>query len=234
MSAAAWTNGFVPRSPTRTRPGSGAIAASLLIHGAVIAAILMTAFRHPQVLPEYKVYRVDIYSPPPQVTGQPEAPKATPTVIKPPEQKTVAVDKKPAPVKTPPRKTVTPAPGKSDVAKGRNPDTRSLVGGEGIDVHMAGDAFPYPAYLENIILQLNRYFRWNGAPNLAARIGFEIMRDGSTKNIRVLERSGNINFDLQAISAVEEAGKTGAFGTLPKGWVADRLSINFKFEPAGR
>ncbi|HEY0671901.1 MAG TPA: TonB C-terminal domain-containing protein, partial [Longimicrobiales bacterium] len=88
--------------------------------------------------------------------------------------------------------------------------------------------------LENIILQLNRYFRWSGAPNLEAKIGFEIMRDGSVRRIRVLQKSGNINFDLEAVSAIEQAGQRGAFGPLPKGWVNDRLPVAFSFLPPGR
>jgi outer membrane biosynthesis protein TonB len=134
---------------------------------------------------------------------------------------------------TPP-KNVASGTGKSDVAKGKNADPRTRVGGEGLDVHIAGEAFPYPDYLENIIRQLNRYFRWNGAPTLETKIGFEIMRDGTVRNIRVLEKSGNFNFDLDAISAVESAGKSNAFGALPKGFVPDRLPVAFKFLPPGR
>jgi outer membrane biosynthesis protein TonB len=60
------------------------------------------------------------------------------------------------------------------------------------------------------------------------------MRDGKVRNIRVLKKSGNINFDLEAISAIEQAGKRGAFGPLPKGWVPNRLPIAFSFLPPGR
>ena len=225
---------FVPRIHSGAHPGKRAVLGSLIIHGAVLATMAAGTFRTPEAMPEYKVYRVDIYSPPPQMLGEPAAPKPQPTIVKAPEPKTVAIEKKAAPPKAQPRKSVATGTGTSDVARGRNPDPRSLVGGEGIDVHMAGDAFPYPGYLENIIVQLNRYFRWNGASNLEAKIGFEIMRDGSTRNIRVLQRSGNINFDLEAVSAIESAGKRGAFGPLPRGWVQDRLPIAFSFLPPGR
>ena len=221
---------------TRTRPGSGAVAASIIVHGVAIGLVVMNAvfLNKPAALPEYRVYRVDIYSPPPQVEGEPEARKAKPSITRAPEPMTVAVEKKPAPVKTPPKKSVASGTGKSDVAKGRNPDPKSLVGGEGLDVHMAGDEFPYPGYLENIISQLNRYFRWTGAPNLEVKVGFEIKRDGSVKNIRVLQKSGNINFDLEAIGAIENAGQRGAFGPLPKGWVQPTLPIAYSFVPPGR
>ena len=220
---------------TRTRPGRGAVVGSVLVHVMLAFAIGFNAAQDLDDLPDYRVYRVDIYSPPPQELGEPQAPKPRPTIVKPPEQKQVALEKKPAPpVKQPPKKNVASGTGTSEVARGRNPDPKALVGGEGIDVHMAGDEFPYPGYLENIILQLNRYFRWNGAPNLQAKIGFEITRNGSVRNIRVLNRSGNINFDLEAISAIEQAGKRGAFGPLPEGWVPNTLPIAFSFLPPGR
>jgi outer membrane biosynthesis protein TonB len=233
---------FAPRAPTRG-PGKRAFAAAVLLHVLPFALVLGDVFEAAEPLPEYKVYRVDIYSPPPQALGEPEAPpKPAPAIVKPPETKTVAVEKKPdapaekkqAPAAKPaPAKNVTPGTGKSEVAKGRNPDPTATVGGEGLDVQIAGDEFPYPEYLENIIRQLNRYFRWTGA-DLTAKVGFEIMRDGSVKSIRVQQKSGNINFDLEAISAIEQAGKRGAFGPLPKGWVNDRLAISFRFEPTGR
>lgn len=225
---------FVPRAHVRSGPGRSAVAGSIVLHLAVAAAMVGNVFKSAEPLPEYKVYRVDIYSPPPNVEGEPEAPKPQPAIVKPPEEKAVAVETKPAPVKAPTKKAVATEKGTSDVAKGRNPDTKALVGGEGIDVHMAGEEFPYPAYLENIIYQLHRYFRWTGAANLETKVGFEINRDGSVRNIRVLRKSGNINFDLEAISAIEQAGKRGAFGPLPKGWVPNRLPIAFSFLPPGR
>jgi periplasmic protein TonB len=228
---------FAPRIAARG-PGTGAFVGAVIVHVLPLALFMGNIFEAAEPLPEYKVYRVDIYSPPPQALGEPEAPpKPAPAIVKPPETKTVAVEKpapKPAPVvKKPPPKNVTPGTGKSEVAKGRNPDPTSKVGGEGLDVHIAGEEFPYPEYLENIIRQLNRYFRWTGA-DLTAQVGFEIMRDGSVKGIRVQKKSGNINFDLEAISAIEQAGKRGAFGPLPGGWVNDRLPISFRFEPTGR
>lgn len=228
---------FLVRRSQPRGPGKAAFAGAVLLHLLPLLAVAGNVFQAAEPLPQYKVYRVDIFSPPPQVAGEPEAPaRPEPTIVKPPEAKTtVAVEKKPAPVPKPaPKKNVTTGAGRSDVAKGRNPDPKALVGGEGLDVHMAGDAFPYPEYLENIIIQLNRYFRWTGAPNLETKVGFEIMRDGSVKSIRVLKKSGNINFDLEAISAIEQAGKRGAFGALPRGWVPDRLPIAFSFLPPGR
>jgi protein TonB len=227
---------FALNRPRAARPGALAIAGSVLLHSALVVGVAVSALRSPTETIEYKVYRVDLYSPPPQERGEPEPAKPQPAIVRPdPPKETVVEEKKPAPAPKPqPKKPVSTGEGKSDVAKGKDPDPKSVVGGEGVDVHMAGEEFPYPEYLENIILQLNRYFRWSGPGNLQAKIGFQIMRDGSVRSIRVLQKSGNINFDLEAVSAIEQAGQRGAFGPLPKGWVADRLPVAFSFLPPGR
>jgi outer membrane biosynthesis protein TonB len=227
---------FGERLRRRTRPGGAAITGSVILHVLVVVGVVVGAIDQDTDTIEYKVYKVDLYSPPPQQLGEPEAPKPQPAILRPePPKVTKVEEKKPAPAPKPqPKKPVSTGEGKSDVAKGRNPDPKSAVGGEGLDVHMEGEEFPYPEYLNNIITQLNRYFRWSGAPNLEARVGFEIMRDGTVRRIRVLQKSGNINFDLEAVGAIEQAGKRGAFGPLPKGWVNDRLPVAFSFLPPGR
>jgi periplasmic protein TonB len=229
---------FAPSARRATKPGRTAVAGSVVMHGLLVGGMLAGTFIQGESDPiEYKVYKVDLYSPPPQQLGEPEPAKPQPAIVRPETPKeTVAKEKTPeAPKPKPqPPKPVSTGTGKSDVAKGRNPDPKSLVGGEGVDVHMEGEDFPYPEYLNNIILQLNRYFRWDGAPNLEAKVGFEIMRDGSVRRIKVIQKSGNINFDLEAVSAIEQAGKRGAFGPLPQGWVNDRLPVSFSFLPPGR
>jgi TonB family protein len=96
---------------------------------------------------------------------------------------------------------------------------------------MDGEEFPYPDYLENLIIQLNRYFRWTGAGNLEAHVGFYVQRDGSVRGLKVQRRSGNINFDLAAVDAVEQASKRNAFGPLPEGFKRENLPVLFKFIP---
>jgi outer membrane biosynthesis protein TonB len=227
---------FTASERRATKPGRTAVVSSVVLHLALVAGVLVGSFVKGESEPiEYKVYKVDLYSPPPQQLGEPEAPKPQPAIVRPdPPKETAVKENRPAPKPQPKPKPVSTGTGKSDVAKGRNPDPKSLVGGEGIDVHMDGEEFPYPEYLNNIITQLNRYFRWNGAPNLETKVGFEIMRDGTVRRIKVIQKSGNINFDLEAVSAIEQAGKRGAFGPLPKGWVADRLPVAFSFLPPGR
>src|SRR5688572_19167466 len=125
-----------------TKPSGGAIVGSIVLHGLLLAGMLAGALKSDAADEfQYKVYKVDLYSPPPQQLGEPEAPKPQPAIVRPepPREKTiVSEEKRPAPAPKPPKKTVTPSrtTGKSDVAKGRNPDPKSLVGGEGVDVHL--------------------------------------------------------------------------------------------------
>src|SRR5688572_30263252 len=113
---------FAPRVASRG-PGTSAFVAAVVLHMLPLGLFIGNVFEAAEPLPEYKVYRVDIYSPPPQALGEPEAPaKPAPAIVKPPETKTIAVEKpapKPAPVKAP-AKNVTTGTGKSEVAKGRN------------------------------------------------------------------------------------------------------------------
>lgn len=243
-------------------PGRGAVFASVILHVGLIGGMVASAQAKPK-LPPMKVYAVALYSPPPQVRGEPE-PVASPAPApaeaaspkpaaekpepKPPETKAPPAPKpkpkpepKKEPAKTPPAKTSEPktttkAPEKKTAAqpaKGARPDPKS-AGGEDLNVKLEGEAFPFPDYLENIIRQVNRYFRWDGAPELKAEIYFVIHRDGSVSDLRVLSGSGNPQFDLEALGAAEVAGKRGAFGPLPDGFQADRLPVSFTIEPPGR
>jgi len=72
----------------------------------------------------------------------------------------------------------------------------------------------------------------SGTPS--AVVAFYINRDGTSGGIRIVERSGDIMFDAETMSAVELAGKNKAFGPLPDGWLQDRLWVRFRFLPPGR
>jgi outer membrane biosynthesis protein TonB len=151
-------------------------------------------------------------------------PKPAPEPVKKPE-----VKPKTAQTKT---TTATPPaarPNKAPVA-GRNPKPGS-VGGEGLNVQLEGEDFPDPEYLENIIRQLNNYFRWTGAGNLTTEVGFYILRNGSVRGLRTIRKSGTIAFDLAALESVDAAGQRRTFGPLPKSWPRDGLGVSFTFMP---
>lgn len=232
------------------RPGRGAILASVVLHVALLAGVVVSAHATPD-LPPMRVYRVDLYSPPPQAAGEPApavaAPEPTPAQ---PEPKPEPEPEKPKPTPAPPKAVEKPKPKPAETtpkppatkpaekpepkpATGSRPDPNS-PGGEDLNVKLEGEAFPYPAYLENIIRQVRRYFRWEGAPDLQAEIYFVIGRDGSIAGLRLLKSSGNSQFDLQALGAAEIAGKRGEFGPLPDGFQGDRLPVSFTIAPPGR
>lgn len=225
-----WGSGIRRRN---RRPGTLAWLGSLALHGSLVAGMWVSGTQLQREMPKFVQYRVRIYSPPPTELGPP-----TPV-----EQTTAAVS---TPVQ-PDLKTATPTPakpktqaplvkkveGKAKDAKpatGPNPKP-GAVGGEGIDIAMEGQEFPYPEYLANIQVTLYRYFRWSGAPNLSADVVFYIKRDGSVGGIDVVRGSGNFRFDLQVHEAVEQAGRAKAFGPLPGNWQGDKLYIMNTFAP---
>lgn len=261
-----------------SRPGAVALLAAVGLHALVLFGFWWFGVRVVPAPANFRVYRVNIVSPPAQAFG---APQIAPPVVNPandgddaaktspkpepkkpvveapkPEKKpVVASPPKPAPKKEPAKKPAAkkpepekPAPAeKSSSAakkkaettsgkgpapsKGANPHPDAAGGGSGINVQLQGEAFPFPGYLENIILQISRYFRWNGSPELRADAYFIIDRDGSVSDIRILKSSGNVAFDFTVQGAIEAAGKRKAFGPLPKGFEGDRLPISFYFQP---
>jgi outer membrane biosynthesis protein TonB len=227
------------RSRRRTRPSRAALVGSLLVHLVLVA----TAFASTRIVPpedpihQFKTYRVELYSPPPQVEGEPDPPRETPrpVIVKPPPR--APEPKKPAAKKPVPKTESTrPAPAKEPAkapVRGRNARAGS-AGGENLNVLQEGEEFPYPGYLENVITQINRYFRWTGSGNLEAEIGFYIRRDGSVSGLRVFGRSANFNFDMAAMEAVERAGKARTFGALPEDFPRDSLGVLFRFLPPNR
>ncbi|MGH7466885.1 MAG: TonB C-terminal domain-containing protein [Longimicrobiales bacterium] len=226
------------RSRQTTRPPRAALVGSIVVH-LVLAA---TAVASTQIVPpeppmsQFKAYRVELYSPPPQVEGPPEPPKETPkpAIVKqprPPEPRARVAAKKPAP-KAAETKTST-GNNRREQVKGRNARP-GPVGGENLNVLQEGEEFPYPGYLENVITQINRYFRWTGAGNLEAEIGFYIRKDGTVSGLRVFSRSANFNFDIAAMAAVEHAGKSKTFGALPSEFPRDSLGVLFRFIPPNK
>jgi outer membrane biosynthesis protein TonB len=208
---------------------------SLLIHGLVAAGAVAVALLTADPLPAFEVYRVELVSPPPAEAGPdlPTPPEPEPVVVPEtqeaepePEPEPEPVQERPAPpTRTPPE----PEPEREpEPSRGPEPDPSS-AGGEDLEVRIDGREFSDPAYLENIIRQNRRYFRWSGDPGLRACVYFEILRDGGTRGIRIVRGSGNFRFDLAARGAVEAAGSRKAYGELPASWRHDMLPVQFSF-----
>lgn len=221
------------------KPDRRAVVGSVIFHGALLIALWgFTTIRPDE--PEFEVYRVKLFSPPPQVEAAAPEPVARPTPIRPPQpvERITPTPPPPTPQPAPKPQTVEQPPPEQPKPKEPEPVAgpgaqADSPGGENIDVDLEGQDFPYPDYLANIILQLQRYLRWSGSPNLENQVMFYVDRSGGVGGIRVLQRSGDINFDLQSVNAIEQAGRRGAFGPLPDGWVQDRLWVRFRFLPPG-
>lgn len=215
------------------RPGARFMLGSVLLHMSVVAAGLLASVQVNRDLPEFVQYQVRLVSPPPTEKGPPTpVEQTTAPVVTPPKPTpdVKPVEKQPAKTQAPLPQKVESKPKEAKPATGENPKP-GPVGGEDINIAMEGQEFPYPDYLNRIVLELHRYFRWNGAPNLTADVVFYIRRDGSVGGIDVVRGSGNFRFDLQAIEAVEQAGRAKAFGALPDDWQGERLYIKNTFAP---
>jgi periplasmic protein TonB len=227
----------------RAKPPTRVLVASVLLH-VVVAGALWAAGLQLRPEPAFVQYRVTLVSPPPQETGEPTPeppPPATPVVVTEPEPEPPAPTPEPRPAPptpTPPQPesarpaeaTPRPVERPAEPTRGRDPRP-STTGGENLRVQQEGEEFPYQDYLDNIVRQLHRMFRWSGAANLEAEVVFYIQRAGTVGGLRIVRRSGNFDFDLAAHEAVDRAGRSGAFGPLPDGWQPDRLWISFTFEP---
>ncbi|HUG41585.1 MAG TPA: TonB C-terminal domain-containing protein [Longimicrobiales bacterium] len=218
-----------------SRPDRRAVVGSVVFHLALGAALFVSGIRFRTELPEFVAYRVQLRSPPPtEAAAEPEPVEAT-TQIETPEPPPEPAPRPPEPKPEPRTQTAVPEPEKPKPAEpqpARGPDPEPApVGGENIDVMIEGQEFPYPGYLDNIIVQNRRHFRWSGRCDLEASVAYYIDRDGNVGGIRLTQNSTDWNFNLQVKAAVELAGRQGAYGALPDGWIGDRLWVKFTFLP---
>lgn len=219
----------IQRNGGRRRPPPSAMGVSLAVHGAVVLVALLGSYSIATPAPP-RTYRVQLVAaadekaperekpaPPEPAKEEHRPPPPEPTPERRPETKKPTVKKEeppPRPVKQPPAR----APEKGE---------------EEINVQLDGAVFPFPAYLNNIIRQVNRYWRPpTGGRALRAEIAFTIQRDGSVTDIEWKRRSGEPAFDLEARGAIEAAGRNRAFGPLPEGYPRDRLRVSFYFDPS--
>jgi outer membrane biosynthesis protein TonB len=226
------------------RLGAG-ILASVLLHGGFIAAFFVLRPGAPP--PGPPIYRVRLIAAPAgeRAIGVVQ-PKPAPVVEKPPVTPPKPVPKKaPAPVKTPPKPTkqapvaATPVPTPTPPTKTAEPAPTAgggATGGRGADIANVvtpGIEFPYPAYSDNIVRQLIKFFGQSTA-RFTAEVSFVIRRDGTVdpETIRFVTRSGNYSFDQRAYGAVEAAANAKAFGALPPGFREDILPVRFRFTPS--
>lgn len=108
------------------------------------------------------------------------------------------------------------------------------VGGQGTDVaniKTAGEAFPYPAYLTNIMNRVAARFNPRQRQALRAEVRFIIQKDGTVVGISIVKGSGVYGFDVSAKGAIEGAAAAREFGPLPDGYKDEALTVIIEFDP---
>ena len=227
----------------------GPLVGSILVHVALLALFWSsTVFRPEPML--FESFAIELYSPPPSVQAEEySAPQEELVVEKPPEMqpeptppepKPDVRTEDPAPPPEPEPQPSTPRPQPSPPAENqpsnqpaRGPDAvPSSRGGENINVRMEGLRRDYPQYYNSIVTQITRCFRPPKEGRWETTVQFVIGKDGvMVGDPQYAKRSGNVSFDVLAMSAVECA--SGRYGPFPEDLALDRLAIQFTFTPAG-
>jgi periplasmic protein TonB len=220
------------RRPLPSNAGLG-LAGTAAVHG-LAGVLLLGGTPSRRVLPP--VYKVQLVAAPapdaaarkaPDAVERPAAEPPAPVPKPKPEPKSAASHATPPPPPDAVRREAAPrTTSKTAPLPGETPST----GNDPVSVSTEGVAFPYPEYLQNIVVQI--YRRWqrpygNAAPEM--EISFLVHRDGSITDLQFAKRSGSFAFDLEAQGAVEEAGRSKVFGPLPTGWESDVLFVHFLF-----
>ncbi len=214
---------------------------SLAVHVALVVGILLAA--RPGVSTG-TVYAVNLVAAPagPRQTGiVNDAAPLEKTDVAPPKR-AETTPKEVAPIRKPTKtKSSTSRATQTPDAKSARFDPKGVqkagggpVGGQGTDVagiKTEGEAFPYPAYLQNIVNQIALRFDPRQRQVLRTDVRFFVRRDGSVFGISVVKGSGVYGFDLEAKGAVESAASANAFGPLPEGYADDVLTVIFSFDP---
>lgn len=224
------------------RPGAAPFLVAGVLHAAVLAPLL--AFTRLPEPVQFETVKIHLVSPPPApvvetapAVAQPQ-PEPEPAPPKPePKPKAKTVEKKPPP--EPPKKKTearpkTEKPPETPKSQPQPEKTEQVAdadaGGEGLDLITEGREL-FPEYFANIVVQVSRYLRWTDQTRPQGEVYFEILPDGSVRNIRMNRPSGNPVFDFRVMGAVEAAGNRHAFGDLPKGFVGNVLPVQMTVEP---
>lgn len=230
----------------RRGPGPTALGISLALH--LVLAVPLVVFARPPEPIEFETIRLNIVSPPPTDAAEPEPQPAPPQPEPEPQPEPVPVEPEPEPEAEPeeePEPEPEPEREQRDVEKppdipeeqpeptepADQPADTAAAGGEDLEVATEGREFPFPDYLSNVIVQVNRYFRWRPETRPVGIVYFEILPDGSVRNIRMVRPSGNLRFDFAVQGAVETAGDRGAFGALPEAYAGSFLPVQMEIEP---
>lgn len=213
---------------------------SAVIHFGAILLLFAANLLKPTPL-EFVTFEIELFAPPPvevpELDPEPAAPEEelvvdTPDqpLPEPEELPTIVEEDSPPAEEALPEPTPEPPPAEAE-PNDPEPDETASSGAD-INVRMEGLRRDYPEYYNTIILQIRRCLRWSGAGTWETTIYFVIGRDGIAFDLNIAERSGNTAHDLEAIAAVECAGR-GRFGPLPEELPYDQLPFLFTIQSLG-
>jgi periplasmic protein TonB len=231
---------------------TGGIAASVVLHGALVTAFFL--MRPAPLPPSPPVYRVQLFAAPPGARAVGVVTPNTPPVQQTPARAPVSKPVVPKPVETRPApkarhtapapRQATPEPKEKSATTAKPAKTETPpaaagggeTGGRGADVaniNTSGVEFPYPGYINNIARQIMLQFH-PGRSVHTNEVRFIIRRDGTVdpESIHLVTSSGNYSFDQQALAAIEAAANARVFGPLPPGFREDILPVTFRFSPS--
>ena len=226
-------------------PGSGStlspfVVASMVIHVVfAIALVAFPGFGRTEALPE-DILVVDVVAslpagPPPspaktttsipaQPEPEPEAARVEPQDVEPPEPEKDEPVKAPEPEKPEPSAATGPSetPATPSTTPGAGTEGSGVVG---VDLGALGHAW----YRDSVAAALRRHWV---RPVLEARevleitVSFEILRDGTVRNVRIAAPSGVPSLDRSALRAVVDASP---LPPLPTSWRDPSVSAEFLF-----
>lgn len=213
-------------------PGPSSIAASALGHAAVLVPLLLLS-RPPEPI-EFETIQINLVAASePTPTPAPAEPEPQPdpveTVPEPDPEPEPEPEPPPEPEREPEPDVEKPPETPEDRPPAETPSEEP--GGDEVDLSVEGFASAFPEYMENIVTQIYRYFRWGEDSQPRGEVYFEITRDGSVRNLRMVRSSGNRVFDIAVQGAVETAGNRGAFGPLPDAFAGSSLPVRLVVEP---
>lgn len=222
-----------------------ALVGSILVHGVILVLAVWSSMSARPPL-EFVTYQIEIVSPPSATQDEEPTPAQEELVVEQPEpepppepEETPTVEtekpppKPPEPERPPEREPPKEPEEKKPPTSPDPPEETPRESGEDINVRLEGLRRDYPAYYNNIIMQIQRCFQWRGQGSWETTVYFVIRRDGSVTDLDFAKRSGNPTFDFSAMGAVECAGANARLGPLPEDLPFDVLPVQFSFRPQG-
>jgi periplasmic protein TonB len=207
---------------------AAAIFLSILFHVALSAIAVFSAWHH-SPLQTASVMNIR-FAKPPEITPAVQPAPMPVTEPKPPKivEKPKKIEKTapPSPFGKSKKKPAEPVPQPPSAPAPQQPAAEVPVGGAGVTALEGGD-FPYSIYIERMKTLIgSHWFRPQVGDNASAVVFFAIDRDGTIRDAKVEDASGNGLYDRAALRAVLEASP---LPPLPFGYSGTYLGVHLKF-----